>query len=263
MTNQLLRLLVGAVMVTTAVLGLPACGGSESSVVVARVDGTPITRETVSHWMSVIAAGDNLEHVGRPAPRRLVSDPPDYHACAVAIHSIGPAKEAKGERKQIKLQCHQLYLGIKEQTLSFLIQGTWTAKEGSQLGVAVTEREVEQRLSKTRAERFPTDAAFRAFLRNSGLTLSDERALIRRSLEAERLEAHRRQALSGTGKGREALERALVEAYAESRKKWSTRTRCSDGYVAPECGGRQPTAVTPSPAVVLEQIAASRRSVRG
>jgi hypothetical protein len=263
MPNQFLRLVVGVMMVTTAVLGLLACGGNESSVVVARVDGTPITRETVSHWMSVIAAGDNLEHVGRPAPRRLVSDPPDYRACAVAIHSIGPAKDAKGERKQIKLQCHQLYQGIKEQTLSFLIQGTWTAKEDSELGVEVTGREVERRLSKTRAERFRTDAAFRAFLRNSGLTLSDERALIRRGLQAERLEARRRQGLSRRVKGREALERALLDAYAESRKKWSTRTHCSDGYVVPECDGRQPAAATPSPAVVLEQIAASRRSVRG
>jgi hypothetical protein len=263
MMDLSVRLVIGVTMATTAAIGLLACAGSTSSPVVVKVDGTPVTRATLSHWMSVIVAGDNLEHVGHPAPPRLVSDPPNKRACGAAIASIGPAKDAMGESKRVELQCHQLYEGIKEQTLSFLIQGVWTAREASDLGIEVSERDVEQRLAKTRAEGYPTDAAFEVFLRNSGLALSDERALIRRDLLAERLEAYRRRLLSRRARGRVALERALLGAYAQSRKRWSARTRCSATYAVPECGGSHPTATTPSPAVVLEQIAASRSSERG
>jgi hypothetical protein len=264
MASHLPRFPAVAAVTLTLVLGLLACGGSDPPAVVARVDGTPITRETLSRWMSVIVAGDSIEHVGRRAPNRLVADPPDYRACESAIESLGPAKDARGEHMRNELQCRRLYDGVKQQTLSFLIEGMWNARESSELGIEVSGREVGQRLAKTRAERYPTAAAFKAFLGSRGLTLSDERWMITMSLQAERLEAHRRHVLSRKLRG-EALQRALLEAYAESRKKWSARTRCTAGYFVPQCRGRQPTAGTASssPAIVLEQIAASRRSKRG
>jgi hypothetical protein len=124
----------------------------------------------------------------------------------------------------------------------------------------VSSREVERSLAKTKAE-YATDASFEAFLANNGRTLADERFLIRRGLLAERLEAQRRRVLGRTVKGKEALGLALLESYAESLKKWAAHTVCSPGYVIRECSGYKETeAAKPSPAVVLEQIAASRQT---
>ena len=229
------------------------------------VDGSPITRATLSHWMAVIVGGDNLEHVGRPAPRGLVSDPPDYRACKAAIESIGPPKEAVAARldaKHVRLQCRQLYEGVKEQAVSFLIQTMWTAREARRLGVEVSSSEVEQSLAKTKAE-YKTGKSFRAFLASNGRTLADERFLLRRNLQVQRLEAQRRRVLSKTIKDKAALARALVADYVKATKMRTAHTECSPGYVVQECSGysRLPSVEMPSPAVLVEQIAASRRTL--
>jgi hypothetical protein len=267
MARRMLQHLAGTTTILFVTLGILACGSSDpGNAAVIKINGTPITREILSHWMSVIVAGDNLEHVGRRAPRGLVSDPPDYRACKTAIELIGPPKEALAATlgsKRTGLQCRQLYEGIKQQTASFLIQAMWNAMEGAKLGVRVSGHEVERQLAKTKAE-YKTGVAFEKFLADHGRTLADERFLIRQSLQAERLEAQRRRVLSKTVKGGEPLGRALLEGYAESMKKWSARTHCSPGYVIQQCSTyRQPTAAMPSPAVVLEQIAASRRTKAG
>lgn len=242
-----------------------SCGRSDpASVTVIKVDGSPITRATLSHWMSVIAAGDNFEHVGRPAPRGLVSDPPDYRACKAAIESIGPPKEALAarlEERRIGLQCRQLYEAVKEQAVSFLIQTMWTAKEARRLGVEVSGREVELSLAKTKAE-YKTGKSFRAFLASNGRTMADERFLLRRNLQAQQLEARRRRVLSKTVKDKAALGHALVADYLKAIGMRTAHTKCSPGYVVQECStySHPPSVETPSPAVLVEQIAASRRA---
>jgi hypothetical protein len=264
MRRAIFQHLASAATILFVALWIAACGSSEpGSVAVIKVDGSPITRATFSHWMSVLVAGDNLEHVGHRAPKGLVSDPPDYRACKAAVESIGPPKGALAaplDSKRIGLQCRQLYEGVKEQTAGFLIQALWSAKEAARSGVVVSGREVEQGLAGAKAE-YETRASFEAFLADNGRTVADERFLIRQSLLAERLEAQRRRVLGRTVKGKEALGRALLESYAESIKKRSARTECSRGYVIRECSTyRQTGSAEPSPAVVLEQIAASRRT---
>jgi hypothetical protein len=263
MTVDVRRFLAVATFMALAAVAVLACARTGGPVVVARVDGTPITRATLSHWMAVIVAGDNLEHVGRRAPGGLVSDPPDQRACRSAIESMGQPKEqgrASREEKRLAMQCHELHAGVAQQTLSFLIHGMWSAKESAQLGIVVGDREVQQRLEKVKAEHYPTNAAFEKFLSDSGLTLSDERLLIRQSLQMERLEVWHRHSLSGKVSGGEALERALIEGDAQRLQMWSKRTRCSPGYDVQECTGFKALnrSVTP-PALLLEQIAAARR----
>lgn len=265
MTHRMFQRSTGIAVILFTASVICGCGSSDpASVTVIEVDGSPITRATLSHWMSVIAAGDNFEHVGRPAPRGLVSDPPDYRACKAAIESIGPPKEALAarlEEKRVELQCRQLYEGVKEQAVSFLIQTMWTAKEARRLGVEVSGREVEQSLAKTKAE-YKTGKSFRAFLASNGRTMADERFLLRRNLQAQRLEAQRRRVLSKTIKDKAALGRALVTDYVKAIRMRSAHTKCSPDYVVQECStyNRPPSVETPSPAVLVEQIAASRRA---
>jgi hypothetical protein len=262
MRHAIFQHLAGAATILFVASWIAACGSREpGSVAVIKVDGSPITRATFSHWMSVLVAGDNLEHVGHRAPKGLVSDPPNYRACKAAVESIGPPTGAlAAPLDSIGLQCRQLYEGVKEQTAGFLIQALWSAKEAARSGVVVSGREVERGLAGAMAE-YETRASFEAFLADNGRTLADERFLIRQSLLAERLEAQRRRVLGRTVKGKEALGRALLESYAESIKERSAHTECGRGYVVRECSTyRQTRAAEPSPAVVLEQIAASRRT---
>jgi hypothetical protein len=262
------RLLLGVVATSLSAASLAACGSDisgDASLVVAKVGNMTITRAALNHWMSTNVAGDYYEHVGYRAPHGLVSDPPSYPACVSAIEAIGPPRATGGRpaqvRAQVERQCWLLYQGIKQQALGDLIHGLWAMEEDAQQGINVTEEDVAQRLARMKAERFPTEAAFKTFLADGGLTLNDERYLIKRTLLSARLEEQRVRMLHNANKGAEAVERTLIELYVKSIKTWTARTDCIPGYVVQGCRGfKASTSTLPSPAALLEQIAASRVS---
>jgi hypothetical protein len=252
-----------------AFASLTGCGGSDggSGTVVARVGHRSITRGTLSHWMAILADGDFQEHVGRAAPKGLVSDPPSYPTCVSAVEALGPPKAPTGGATRVRAQlehgCQMLYQGLKEQALSYLIEGLWSSEEAAELGITVTNGEVRRRYTaaQTGSERSSTQATRTTATGDRGLSHSDELYLLKRSLLATRLNEMRERTLQKQMKAAsgEALQRALVERYAESVKKWPARTRCSADYMVAQCAHYEaPAKAVPSPAVLLEQIAASR-----
>ncbi len=273
-----LRLLTIAAAMSFTVTCLAACGSGDGDdapitqasdsrspdLVVAKVGGMSITKGTLSHWMATNVAGVYLEHVGRRAPKGLVSDPPNYVACVSAIETIGPSKvSGKGEqvRAQLEQKCRQLYEAIKQLALVSLIEGLWNEAEADEQGIDVTADELEQALAKMKAEQYPTKAAFKKFLLDNGRTVSDERYLLQRNLVSTRLEHELRGKLGQKLKSPEAITRALIESYNESVKKWSAGTECRPGYVVSVCSRyRTPTTQATSAALLVERIAASRYS---
>ena len=248
-----------------AVLSLVACGAStnhDPDPVVAEVQHTPITRSALNHWMATIVGGDYEESLNSQAPAGLVSDPPNYRSCVFAIESIGPAKAGSSPRaipSELEGKCHQLYPALKQQALTFLISQVWLAQQDAEHKLTVTETEVNNRLEKVKAEQFPNDAAFAAYLTKRRWSLSDELTLVRKDLMTEKLEGLVEHSLAKTGATPKAIQLAIVNLYNDNVKKYTRLTNCLPGYISPDCSQYKAPAHEPSsPDVLLEQIAGSR-----
>ncbi len=144
-----------------AVVCLSACGGggggSGSGDVVARVGGNPITRTEFDHWLSIRAATSG---------HTTVSDP--------TVSGQAP----------------------KQGVLGFLIFSRWLIGEAAELGVRVSDGEVQKqlelfkydRLEGLRYEGFPEAAGLQKSLAGSGETRSDQLWLMKLNMLAARIE---------------------------------------------------------------------------
>jgi parvulin-like peptidyl-prolyl isomerase len=162
------RLLGVALMMA---VGLAACGGSSGPIgdpslpsnVVAQVGSTPITKEAYDHWMEIAA-------------QRHVPVPPAYTACIAYLRSseTNPTKvQAPTPEAQLKATCAKSYALDKQRTLSFLVSSQWLLGEAKEVGVSVSNKEVEQELDATKRQNYPTEADFKKYLQETGYTLPD------------------------------------------------------------------------------------------
>lgn len=260
-----LRRLARLPLALLVALTMVACGASTSrdpDPVVAEVQHTPITRSALNHWMATIVGGDYEESLNSQAPAGLVSDPPNYRSCISAIESIGPAKAGSSPQainSELESRCHQLYPALEQQALTFLISQVWLAQQGAEHKLAVTDTEVNRRLEQLKAEQFPNDAAFAAYLTKRRWSLSDELTLVRKDLMTEKLEGLVEHSLAKTGATPKAIQRAIVNLYYDNVKKYTKLTSCRPGYISPDCSQyKAPAHESTSPDVLLEQIAGSR-----
>jgi foldase protein PrsA len=155
-------------------LGLSACGGGIPGNAVVQVGGTPITKATFEHWMSVAAASTAAS--GTAASKPVIPDPPNYAACIAHLEATAP-KPAKGQAKpsaaQLKSECEQQYKSLQQEVLGFLISSAWVLGEAESQGVKVSDAEVKKEFEKIKNEQFPKAAEFQKFLASSGQTVSD------------------------------------------------------------------------------------------
>jgi parvulin-like peptidyl-prolyl isomerase len=163
---------LGAVFFTG--LTLAACGGGIPGNAVVSVNGTPITKDTFNHWMTV-AAGSSSPTTGSKT-KPVVPDPPTYKACVAHLEATAP-KPAKGQPKPtaatLKTQCEQQYTALKQQVLGFLISANWVLGEASSKNVKVSDNEVKKQFNQVKSQQFPKEADFQKFLASSGQTVSD------------------------------------------------------------------------------------------
>ncbi len=157
-----------------AVVGLAACGGGIPGNAVVQVGGTPITKDTFGHWMSVASASTAAS--GTPGAKPVVPDPPNYTACIAHLEATA-AKPAKGQSKPttalLKSQCEQQYKSLQQEVLGFLISSSWVLGEAESLGVKASDAEVKKEFEKIKNQQFPKAAEFQKFLATSGQTVSD------------------------------------------------------------------------------------------
>jgi hypothetical protein len=227
-------------------IGLSACGGGGiPGNSVAVVGGTPITKSELTHWMSTMAGGDFDEISGIIAPKGLVSDPPNYGACMANLKTLAPSYSGA----ELQTKCQQLYAGLKEQALVYLISSQVSIAEGAEQGVEATPQEINRAFNRLRAERFPTEAQLQQYLASRGWSLSDELHLVKLDVLSLKLLPKLRQKYSS--------ERALIRYSNEAAKRWKGRTSCRPGFVVQGCSNyiAPPKPPGPSPAVLVEEIA--------
>ncbi len=189
-----------------------------------------------------MVGGDFFELANLSAPKGLVSDPPNYGACVADLERL-TARRTASERK---VKCEQLYAGIKQQALAYLIVSNQEIGEDAEHGLAVTNAEVEKQFKRERPEKFPTEADLRRYLQQRGWTLSDELNLIKRDILANKLVAALRREFPD--------QHALIEALAQTTKKWTAKTTCNVGYIVPGCKQYKGASSSPAPAVVIEEV---------
>lgn len=65
------------------------------------------------------------------------------------------------------------YEEVKEGTLTELIEGIWIRGQAEEMGITVTDKQVEEELAQIKKSSFPTPGAYKKFLKESGFTQED------------------------------------------------------------------------------------------
>ena len=221
---------------------------------VARVGDVPITQAAVNQWMNVLIGGDYYElSASHTVPPNLVSDPPDYPRCVQSLQTAAtksPKTIVRLTPLRMLKECRQLNEALKEQATNYLITAQWLIAFNRELGITATRPEVESLYRKVKATRFPTAAAERRYFASQHLTAAQELFIVMldvlRNKNEQRVEAGGQRAF------------ALIQA---AEKRWSQKTTCRPGYVVAHCkeytgGEEQSYVTTPSPAILMEQVAA-------
>jgi foldase protein PrsA len=207
-----------------ASLGLAACGsGGIPGDAVVQVGGTPITKATYEHWLSVAASSSAQTAPGSTAPKPVVPDPPDYTAC-IAHFQATAAKPAKGQKAptaaQYKAQCEEEYTALKQQVLGFLISANWVLGEASDQGLSVSDKEVEKKFAELKKQQFPKEAAYQKFLASTGQTTSDLLLRVKLNLLSQKIQ----QKISKEG-GKSVTQAQIEKYYKENKQRFGQPER--------------------------------------
>ncbi len=153
-------------------LGLAACGssGPVPSNSVAVVGSMPITKATLAHWMAIAAHSTTPKGATTPAP---LPDPPEYTRCIEYLrtteHTSAPL--ARSSTAQLKSRCAASYAADKKAALEFLIPAEWAEGEAKELGVNVSDKEVEKEFEKIKKAGYK--GGFENYLARTGYTVPD------------------------------------------------------------------------------------------
>jgi hypothetical protein len=121
----------------------------------------------------------------------------------------------------------------RDETMTFLVTAFWVEGEAAERNIRVPATTVTRTFNRRKRESFSTRAAFRAFMRKSGLTVADAKYEVRLDL----LVAHiRRRVITGYGTVAEQVD-ALGRFADDFHSKWRAQTWCRAEYtLADYCG---------------------------
>jgi foldase protein PrsA len=134
--------------------------------VVARVGDERISEREFRHWLRVAVRGEGQ---GGSAPL----DPPRFQRCVAAELTMLGEQEPKPGRRELRKRCRDRYEALQTSTMLYLLHRTWTEREAAARGIVVTPVQVRRAFERQRRGSFPTERAYRRFLRTSGMTEAD------------------------------------------------------------------------------------------
>ena len=210
------RINVFLTLLTTLALAavVAGCGGVPGNAV-ATVDGEPIEKETFDHWMQVAAKSSGQ-------PNATVPDAPDYKECVATKRKTAP-EPAEGQPevtdKQLEDQCKQEYTALRDQVLQLLVSFEWIEGEAEQLGVEVTDEEVQKSFEEQKKQSFPKEKDFEKFLEDSGQTLDDIMLRVRLDTLSNKI---REKVTEGEG---EVTDEQVSEYYEENKERFAQPER--------------------------------------
>ena len=168
MTYAPLRSMLSIALVGLGIAAVAGCGNDVPSGAVAKVGDQTISQQDFDKWLKTAASGQ--AQTGQTA----VPDPPDFTACVAAKQKTPVAKgQAKPTAASLKKQCQQEYDTLKREVMQFLIQSEWVQQEAEKQGIKVSDAEVKSSFADQKKASFPTDKAYQAFLKTSGMNEED------------------------------------------------------------------------------------------
>ena len=189
---------------------LAACGGIPGNGV-ARVDDTVIKKSTFDHWLGVAALSSQAPGSTSGA---TVPDAPNFTKCVATKRQQQP-KATKGQSQQtdaqLKAACQQDYQSLSQQVMQFLISAQWIQGEASDLGVHVSDKDVQKEFQKQKKQSFPREADYQSFLKSSGMSQKDILLRVKLDLLSNKI---RTKVTKGKGKVTEKQ----IDAYYSSNK---------------------------------------------
>jgi foldase protein PrsA len=203
LTTKLAALACAVALPAAAVAG---CGGVPGNAV-ATVDGTAIEKSSFDHWMTVAARSGGQQAAQIPQP-------PDFKACIANKRKTLP-KPAKGQPNvsdtQLKTQCKQEYEALRDQVLQLLISFQWIEGEAKDLGIQVSEKDVQKQFETQKKASFPKDADFNKFLKDSGQSLQDIMLRVRLDVLSNKIREK-------VTKGKDKVSDAEISKYYDANK---------------------------------------------
>ncbi|MBV9212941.1 MAG: SurA N-terminal domain-containing protein, partial [Actinobacteria bacterium] len=165
------------------------CGSSVPKGDVAKVGDASITKAQFDHWVAAAARQQASGQPGQPASQAIVPDPPSYTRCIAAKRKAPVPKGASHpSASQLRAQCQQLYNGLRDQTMQFLISAQWLMQEAKLRHVSVSDAQVNQSFEQQKKQAFPKEAQYQAFLQSTGQTEADLLFRVRLSLITNQLQ---------------------------------------------------------------------------
>jgi hypothetical protein len=222
--------------------------------VVARVGQERIPERQFRHWLRIGIRGESSP-----------VDPPRFECCIAAEREKASELNRPSSARELRSRCRDRYQAIRDSTMLFLLHRVWTRQEATARGLAVAPEQVRRAFERQKRQAFPTERAFREFLRSSGLSKADllkriefdmlQRRLIRAaaanvpevtSEEVDRYYARHRRSFSGLSpaSARRAIrvqltatreQRAIARFIDEFRSRYRAMTTCTQRYVIDAC----------------------------
>jgi foldase protein PrsA len=162
-----LKLLVPLAL-TGAAVAIVACGNDVPPGAVAKVGDETITQDEFDKWVETAVKS---QAQGGTA---VVPDPPDYTKCVAAKKKTPtPSGQAKQTDASLKKQCKTEYTTLKREVMQFLIQSEWVTQEADKRDITVSDKAVRKSFEDQKKQAFPTDKAYKSFLKTSGMSEAD------------------------------------------------------------------------------------------
>ena len=211
-----------------AAAAVSACGSSTNDAAVIQVAGNPISKAAMEHWMRVESVLTYRVIPKEPPPKGLLPDPPGYSACIAWLGSSKAPltdRQTKSTPAQLKSRCEQRLAELKKKALTFLITYQWLIGEAKDLGLIVSDAEVEKAVRRFQRSETPGSGEFQRYLSYAGMSVADAQYIQRLTVAGTKVQngilAKR------AGQARQAL--------AAFNGKWIAKTSCKAGYVVPGC----------------------------
>lgn len=261
----LLLALPVSVVLTVAAAGPVAAqeGPSLAPDAVAQVGEEAIAKAEFDEWLA------QATHAQFRRPVEMVS--PRYRQCAAAMRAH---RAAKGWRdlgaRALRMRCRSQHRALRRQVLVFLVQSRWVEQEAESRGVDVSPRRVDRVFRRQKRRAFPTDRAYRRFLRSSGAPESSIKQRVRLDLlqsaltriatskiapvtkrDIARYRADNRKRFAGMRRAKanrkirrvlvsRRQQRAVARFIADFREHYVGITWCAPGHQIDECGAFTP-----------------------
>jgi len=118
-----------------------------------------------------ISSGDAIVVEDAPGDSREISKADFDHALELAAAAGGLKKVPKPGEGQ--------YDELKETAVGSLLESVWLQGEADEMGISVTDAEIDQELEKLKKENFKTEAEFKEFTKQAKFTPADVRDRVR------------------------------------------------------------------------------------